>query len=77
MAHAIGLVEFKMTELLVLAAVIGAGTIFWIANTREYDAANVKLRKQMADKRARFARAEATEDVVLKPKVKIRSFGHR
>lgn len=66
-----------MMELFVMAAVIAAGAIFWIANTREYDAANVKLRKQMADKRARFARAEAADEPVLKPKAKIRSFGNR
>lgn len=66
-----------MVEFVVMAAVVGAGTIWWLASTREYDAASVKLRKQQADKRARFARTEVADEADRKPKAKSRSFGNR
>ena len=70
------LVEWQVKELLIVAAMIGAGAIWWLASRRELDAADVALRKKQAEKRARFAKAEAAE-ASPKPKPKARSFGNR
>lgn len=66
-----------MSEILIVAAILGAGTIWWLASSRELDASNVALRKKQAEKRSRFARAEAADEIAKPAKPKLRSFGNR